>query len=466
MPLTNSNTKNNVAVFWNRYLEHLEKRQVKEATRRWYVRRAEEFIRAAKGKKLAAHSAGDINRYLEEQGRKDRISDWQFGQIVDAIQILLETAGVGCVKDVDWEYWRNTARSLGASHPTVAAGDGILPSAWPVGRSFLYDAVRKRYEAVLDRLASAVRQRKYSYRTEQAYFGWTCRFLLFVGEREPDGIQPGDVAAFLEKLAVRDRVAASTQHQALNALVFFFSQALGRELGDLGGFAKAKRPQRLPVVLSRAEVGRLLDRLQKMGTIHHLMASLLYGTGMRLMECVRLRVQDVDFDLSQIMVRGGKGQKDRVVPLPARLRSSLEVHLAEAKRLHDDDLVKGAGEVLLPDALAKKYPNAGREWGWQFVFPSGRLSADPRTGEVRRHHIHENGLQKAIKKASQEAGLHKRVNCHALRHSFATHLLESGYDIRTVQELLGHSDVSTTMIYTHVLNRGGRGVVSPLDGIL
>lgn len=465
MPKANSTTKDSVAVFWDRYLELLEKLRIKESVRRWYVRRAEEFIRAAKGKKLAGHSAGDINLYLEEQGRKDGISDWQFRQVVDAIQILLETAGAACVTEVDWAYWRNAAQSLGESHPTVAAHGGILPSNWSPGRSPLYDAVRKRHAAILDRLVSAIRQRKYSYRTEQAYFGWTCRFLLFLGEREAEEIQPADVAAFLEQLAVRDRVAASTQHQALNALVFFCAQALGRELGDLGDFAKAKRPQRLPVVLSRAEVGRLLDQLQKMGAIHHLMASLLYGTGMRLMECMRLRVQDVDFALGQIMVRGGKGQKDRVVPLPLSLRPLLEEHLVQVKRLHEDDLAKGAGEVLLPDALAKKYPNAGREWGWQFAFPSGRLSADPRSGEVRRHHIHENGLQKTIKKASQDAGLNKRVNCHALRHSFATHLLESGYDIRTVQELLGHSDVSTTMIYTHVLNRGGRGVVSPLDGL-
>ena len=464
MPSTNSTTKTSVAVFWSRYLERLENQQVKESVRRWYVRRAEAFIRAAGGKRLADHSPADINRYLEEQGRKDRMADWQFRQIVDAIQILLETAGAACGREVDWEYWRSAANSLGESHPTLAATDAILPSSWPRGRSPLYDAVRARHAAALDRLASAIRQRKYSYRTEQAYFGWSCRFLRSLGEREAGEAQAGDVHAFLEKLAVQERVAASTQHQALNALVFFFSQALGRELGELGVFARAKRPQRLPVVLSRAEVSRLLAQLERHG-VHYLLAAILYGTGMRLMECVRLRVQDVDFALGQIMVRGGKGQKDRVVPLPDSLRPLLAEQLAEVKRLHDDDLGKGAGEVLLPDALAKKYPQAGREWGWQFVFPSGRLSADPRSGEVRRHHLHENSLQKAIKKATAEAGIAKRVNCHALRHSFATHLLEGGYDIRTVQELLGHSNVSTTMIYTHVLNRGGRGVVSPLDGL-
>ncbi len=216
------------------------------------------------------------------------------------------------------------------------------------------------------------------------------------------------------------------------------------------------------MVLSRTEVTRLLER---MSGKHWLMCSMLYGTGMRLMDCVRLRVQDVDFEYRQIVVRNGKGKKDRVVPLPARLAEVIKKHLDEVRCLHQEDLEQGFGEVYLPDALGRKYPNAGKEWGWQYVFPSARLSVDPRTGKTRRHHIHENGLQKAVKKASMQANIAKKVNCHCLRHSFATHLLEKGYDIRTVQELLGHSDVSTTMIYTHVLNRGGKGVQSPLDDL-
>ena len=243
---------------------------------------------------------------------------------------------------------------------------------------------------------------------------------------------------------------------------FFYSQALEQPLGVLGSFIRAKRPQRLPVVLTRGEVLRLLDQLE--GT-YRLMASLLYGTGMRLMECLRLRVKDVDFAYRQIVVRDGKGQKDRVTPLPDKLIEPLRAHLEQVKVLHEADLSQGNGEVFLPSALARKYPNAAREWGWQYVFPSGRLSVDPRSGAIRRHHLHENGLQKAVKQAATVARLTKPANCHALRHSFATHLLETGYDIRTVQELLGHSDVSTTMIYTHVLNRGGKGVVSPLDAI-
>ncbi|MDF1614340.1 integron integrase [Desulfurivibrio alkaliphilus] len=327
----------------------------------------------------------------------------------------------------------------------------------------MLDAVRGRHEKLLDALVLAIRRRRYAIRTEQAYLAWACRYLRFLEEREPAVAGEVEIASFLQKLAVEGRVAASTQSQALNALVFFYREAVGREVGELADFVRAKRPRRLPVVLSRAETARLLEALREISALHHLMASLLYGTGLRLMECVRLRVQDVDFDLGQIMVRDGKGQKDRVVPLPQGVQAPLRDHLAEVRRLHEEDLAQGLGEVYLPEALARKYPNAPREWGWQFVFPSGRLSTDPRSGVVRRHHIHENGLQKSIKKATLAAGLTKRVNCHALRHSFATHLLAAGYDIRTVQELLGHADVSTTMIYTHVLNRGGQGVVSPLD---
>ena len=313
---------------------------------------------------------------------------------------------------------------------------------------------------MIDRLVTVIRQRNYSIRTEAAYRSWTERFLAFIGHRDPRTTGAADVVSFLETLAVQGNVAASTQNQALNALVFFYDQALEQPLGDLGAFIRAKRPQRLPVVLTRGEVLHLLEPMEG---VYRLMASLLYGTGMRLMECLRLRVKDVDFAYRQIVVRDGKGQKDRVTPLPDTLSEPLRAHLEQVRALHEADLRQGNGEVFLPSALARKYPNAAREWGWQYVFPSGRLSVDPRSGAIRRHHLHENGLQKAVKQAATAARLTKPANCHALRHSFATHLLETGQDIRTVQELLGHSNVSTTMIYTHVLNRGGQGVVSPLD---
>jgi len=460
-----NSSSGSVEVFWGKYIENLRKRKVKEGAQRWYVKRSEDFIKAAQGRKLLDHSAEDISRYLEQQGRKQGLQGWQFLQIVDAIQILLETAQAPAGVQVNWEYWRNSAQGLADSHPTIARTGGILPTATPPGRAPLLDAVRDRYGGALDELVAVVRQRNYSIRTEQAYLSWVCRFLLFVGEKEIAAMGEGDIVAFLQDLAVRGQVAASTQNQALNALIFFFTQTQKREIGNLGDFVRAKRPRRLPVVLSRAEAVRLLTELEKISGLHYLMAALLYGTGMRLMECVRLRVQDVDFDQNMIVVRNGKGQKDRVVPLPKSLRERLASHLGDTRRLHQEDLGQGLGDVFLPDALARKYPNAAREWIWQYVFPSGRLSQDPRSGETRRHHIHENGLQKSIKSAAMAAAITKRVNCHALRHSFATHLLESGYDIRTIQELLGHADVSTTMIYTHVLNRGGSGVVSPLDSL-
>jgi integron integrase len=266
--------------------------------------------------------------------------------------------------------------------------------------------------------------------------------------------------AFLTHLAVEGNVAAATQNQALSALLFLYKEVLGLDLPWLDNVTRAKRPQRLPVVMTRDEVHAVLDRMEGG---YGLMARLLYGTGMRLMECVRLRVKDVDFARGEILVRDGKGAKDRVTMLPQSLVSALQSHLQQRRALFDDDIRAGKAAVYLPHALAQKYPSAPTEWGWQYVFPSGSYSIDPRSGAERRHHLDEKLLQRAMKRAVQAAGLAKPATPHTLRHSFATHLLEAGYDIRTVQELLGHSDVSTTMIYTHVLNKGGRGVTSPLD---
>lgn len=323
------------------------------------------------------------------------------------------------------------------------------------------------HDPLISRVVAEIRRRAYSIRTEQAYVQWIRRFIMESGDRAPENLGAVAVKAFLERLAVHRNVSTSTQNQALSALVFLYREVLETPL-ELGAFARAKRPRRLPVVLTRAEVQALLAHL---GGAHKLMASLLYGAGLRLMEAVRLRVKDVDFGYRQIVVRDAKGAKDRVVPLPEVTMDPLRAHLVCVRELFAEDRRAGLANVYLPEALAKKYPNAGAEWIWQYVFPSNRISFDPRAGAnattvsgvARRHHVHENGLQKAVKTASIAAGIVKKVNCHSLRHSFATHLLEAGYDIRTVQELLGHSDVSTTMIYTHVLNRGGRGVRSPLD---
>lgn len=320
--------------------------------------------------------------------------------------------------------------------------------------------VESQRPRLLDRLREAIRRRHYSRRTEEAYIHWTKRFIYFSGKRHPSQLGEPEVTAFLNHLATERNVAASTQNQALSALLFLYKEALGEELDWLDGLVRAKRPQRVPVVLTRGEVDRILAALD--GT-PWVMASLLYGTGMRLMECLRLRVKDVDFGYRQVLVRDGKGQKDRVTMLPERLLAPLQNHLEKARQLHQLDLREGFGEVHLPYALARKYPRAGYEWGWQYVFPSRNRSADPEDGVIRRHHLDDSVLQRAVKHAAGLAGISKPVHCHVLRHSFATHLLEAGYDIRTVQELLGHKDVSTTMIYTHVLNKGGRGVQSPLD---
>lgn len=299
-----------------------------------------------------------------------------------------------------------------------------------------------------------------SIRTEEAYLGWVRRFIVFHDKRHPREMGACEVEAFLSHLATHGEVAASTQNQALSALLFLYREVLQQELPWMDEIRRAKRPERIPVVLSRSEVAALLD---EMDGVTWLMASLLYGAGLRLMECVRLRVQDVDFVRHEITVRQGKGGKDRRTVLPASVVEALQGQLGQARRVHARDLVAGHGQVWLPNALARKYRNAAKEWIWQYVFPASARTTDPRTGLMRRHHLDETVLQRAVKRAVRRARIDKPATCHTLRHSFATHLLETGADIRTVQELLGHADVSTTQIYTHVLNRGGSGVISPLD---
>ena len=329
-----------------------------------------------------------------------------------------------------------------------------------LGRDAASSPVPGRPPRLLDQVRQCCRVRHYSLRTERAYIGWIRRFIVANDKRHPRDMGAVEVTAFLTGLATHGRVAASTQNQALSALLFLYRVVLGIELPWLDEVVRAKRPRRVPVVLSTDEVRRLLAALDG---VHWLMAALLYGSGIRLMECLRLRVKDVDFTRNEITVRDGKGGKDRHVPLPRTARDPLQRQLRRVRLLHERDIAAGHGEARLPHALARKYPAAGREWGWQFVFPSTALSRDPLDGTLRRHHLDEAGLQRAIKHAVGTAGIVKPASCHTLRHSFATHLLESGADIRTVQELLGHKDVSTTQIYTHVLNRGGQGVLSPLD---
>jgi integron integrase len=449
---------------WDLFLKALRDQGVRQTHLRWYAFRAEQYFKAFPDTPLARHTAADVTGYLQEIGRAARLKDWQYRQLVEALEVLFTKAVRSpWAQGFDWSYWKDSARSLGDDHATLAR-DGAVEAEGrrdPGSGGGVLGQVRRRHPDIIQALVGEIRRRAYSIRTEQAYEQWVCRFIAFFDFQDPSKLGAGEVKAFLEHLAVRGGVAASTQNQALNALVFLYREVLDRPLVGLDDLVRAKRPRRLPVVLSRGEVHRLLGEMQG---IQWLMASLLYGTGMRLMECVRLRVQEMDFEYRQITVRNAKGAKDRVVPLPETLTAPLRGHLETVRAQFQADRGRGLGEVYLPDALARKYPKAAREWVWQYVFPSARLSVDPRSGATRRHHLHENGLQKALKQAAQAAGIPKRVNCHALRHSFATHLLEAGYDIRTVQELLGHADVSTTMIYTHVLNTPGVAVRSPLDG--
>jgi integron integrase len=313
---------------------------------------------------------------------------------------------------------------------------------------------------LLDQLRERIRVKHYSIRTENTYVHWVRRFILFHHKKHPADMGAPEVEAFLTHLAVVGNVAAATQNLALSSILFLYKEVLLIDLPWLDDVTRAKKPRRLPVVLTKDEVRGLLSHLE--GT-HGLMAALMYGTGMRLMECVRLRVKDIDFARHEILVREGKGNKDRVTVLPDRLTVALQTHLERVKTLHEQDLSSGYGSVYLPHALSRKYVSAATDWGWQYAFPANGYSRDPRSDQVRRHHVNEQAYQKALKKAVRAAGINKPATSHTLRHSFATHLLESGYDIRTLQELLGHADVSTTQIYTHVLNRGGLGVKSPLD---
>ena len=324
---------------------------------------------------------------------------------------------------------------------------------------------------LLDQLRQALRLKHYSYRTEQAYLDWTRRYILFHGKRHPAEMGSDEIRLFLSHLATERQVAASTQNQALSALLFLYREVLHQDLETIQ-LPDAKRPERLPTVLTRAQALQVIDGLN--GT-HRLMAQLLYGSGLRLMECLRLRIKDIDFDYKTLTVRDGKGEKDRITPLPDSVLPDLRRQIERVRLLHDDDRAAGFGEVYLPHALQTKYPNAAREFIWQFLFPAPKRSLDPRSlpspsgrgaggeGIMRRQHIEPSGLQRAVRAAARKTGIPKGVSCHTFRHSFATHLLQNGYDIRTVQELLGHKDVRTTMIYTHVLQRGGFAVRSPLD---
>ena len=456
--------------FWDGYLSVLGAARINPENAKWYFLRVEQYFKAHPSVALSAHEADHVQHWFEQKRRMGSLADWQFRNMVDALRFAFgDLLRAPWATTFDWDGWRKAAQTLSPHRPPEAGrgtpnGDAPLRREAPKAPATTSNDSRStRVAPIIERLVTEIRRRGYSIRTEQAYTQWVRRFVDFHHGVDASTLGGPEIVRFLEYLAVERTVAVNTQNQALNALVFFYSQVLKLPLGDLDNFVRAQRPRRLPVVLTRDQVRALIAVMP--GT-HQLMARLVYGTGMRLMECVRVRVKDIDFDYHQIIVRNGKGGKDRVVPLPEVLNVALAKQLVAVRSVHNDDCARGFGEVYLPEALHRKFPAAGRDWRWQWVFPSGRLSVDPRSDKTRRHHLHENGLQRAVKLAAQAASIDKKVSTHTLRHSFAIHLLEAGYDIRTVQELLGHSDVSTTMIYTHVLNRGGRAVKSPLDTLI
>ena len=445
------------------YVNCLTVRSIPSRQRSFYIVRVKQFLFAAKGRDPKTLTADEIGNLLTSFGRRGDLQDWQFTQLIDAVRIYL----VACVKSkaasqIDWNGWKDSARTVASDHASTARQsrpEELVRERIRKGSGALA-AVRREHEELIVRFVTEIRVRGYAWKTEESYEHWLCRYIAFCGGKPPEIVGADGVAEFLNELVVSGNVSASTQNQALNALVFLYKRVLLMPLGQLEDFARSKRKVTTPVVMTRAEVKRLLAELDGW---QFQMASLLYGTGMRVGEALTLRVKDIDFEYGRIHVCQAKGKKDRFVPLPKQLADDLAVRIEKVISLHRQDLEAGHGEVLLPEALARKYPNAAREPRWQFLYPSGRLSVDRRSGTIRRHHLHESGLQRAIKRAAERSGITKRVSCHTFRHCFATHLLETNHDIRTVQELLGHSDVATTMIYTHVLARPGIGVSSPLD---
>ena len=455
-----------LARFWDNFINKSKRYGLKDQALRWHVRHAERYIKAHEGLRLLTHTAQQVEAYLNTMSRKPSLKDWQYKQIIMSLRILfVDIVQLAWAKDYPWQDRMEDASALSPDHPTIARDSGVQRNKQRVSATLNSDSLLDKVSALFphhfERLAIEIRMRQYSIRTERAYREWLARYIAFNAMQDPAMLEPSVMANYLEHLVVKRNVASSTQSQALNALVFFYKQVLGTEIADIGVFRHSRKPRKLPVVLTRDEVTCLLRAIDN--PERQLMVNLLYGCGMRLMECIRLRVLDVDFGYQHIIIRNAKGGKDRVVPLPNKLIQPLQEQIDKVRSIHQEDVVKGFGSVFLPDALSRKYPNAPKEFRWQYIFPAATISEDPRSNAIRRHHIHERVLQKYIKIAADKTGLTKRISPHVMRHSFATHLLESGYDIRTVQELLGHSDVSTTMIYTHVLNKPGVTVTSPLD---
>lgn len=464
-------TDSSIAHFWDKFILKSKDYGVQSHKAYWYVRHAEAYIKSSAGLRLSHHTAQHIEQYLNEKYGSLRYQGWQLRQILTSLEILFrEMVKPVWAVDFNWQLWRERADECAS--PGLEPGENDIDvksihaqlAQKSVRAASLFSQVFAKYPGHISDLITQVRVRHYSIRTEQAYLNWVLRLISFCSFGDPGKYTDDNLRGYLEHLVVNRRVSSSTQAQALSAIVFFYKNVLAKDVLEELVFARSKKPKRLPVVLSRNEIRLLFENMYDTHML--IMTKLLYGCGLRLMECIRLRVLDVDFDYKQIIVRQAKGKKDRVVPIPLRLMDELKQQIDRVELQHQSDRANGYGHVYMPDALSRKYPKAETEFKWQYVFPAKVISRDPRSGHYRRHHIHESSLQKAIKRAALNAGIVKRVSSHTMRHSFATHLLESGSDIRTVQELLGHADVSTTMIYTHVLNKPGVSVNSPLDNLI
>lgn len=445
----------------DKFLTVLKSKHINSQAIPFYFKHVQYFLRKANNTFLHELTNERVECYLLSLSKNKSLEYWQINQAIRCIQIYLQEVLQLSFDKIKWEKYKQNIISDSShfKHEQIESLDIPERVAEKLGK--FDEQLRDQYGSILTRIIRVLRVRNYSKRTEQTYLMWIGRFLLFINSLNETKISNQQVRRYLEYLAIERKVSPNTQKLALNALVFLFKHGLESELGDISNFIKARPSKHLPVVLSKPEVKQVLAQISN--PKHFLMAGLLYGSGLRLMECVRLRIQDIDFGYQQIMVRDGKGFKDRIVPLPTRFIPELKKQIKAVKAIYQSDLTLDIDGVYLPYALERKFPNAGKELKWQFLFPSTRISIDQQSGKTRRHHLHETSLQKTVRMAGKKAKINKRIHCHVFRHSFATHLLEAGYDIRTVQELLGHSDVSTTMIYTHVLNKPGLSVKSPID---
>jgi integron integrase len=436
--------------FWAAYRDVVLAGGIPEKFADWYVRWSEDFAKFIKGKPLKERTSRDVEEYLKSIAKQRKARPWQVDQARDAIRILYHDF-LGIALPVATHTVGNSPHiETGEIHQRQTFEDtNVDPER--------FDAL---FGKLISRIRDEIRYRHYSIRTEHTYISWIKRFLNYHKLTPAESLGTAEIKAYLEYLAVAREISASTQNQALNALVFLYTQVLKVDPGDFSDFVRAKKRPKLPVVLTKNEIHLFFEKLSG---VEYLAAGLLYGAGLRLMECMRLRIKDVDLERHQVIVRNGKGNKDRVTLLPDRFSPALAAQIRVARDIFEKDLEKGSNGVFIWPSLDRKNPAAAKDWIWQYVFPSTGLSVDPRSRKVRRHHLHASTIQKAVKRAARSAGLPKPVSPHTLRHSFATHLLENGYDIRTVQELLGHADVATTMIYTHVLNRPGIAVKSPAD---